>query len=143
MVCLEDTSFRDARAHVRGDLGVCMEPLLLVSRDPLPASPGGSRPPPSGLSVFRSDAHSSSLLSDSPFLGHHLSGPGGLGPGGTIGPPSHTGLLNYIYVDRALNLFNSFVGLGRGVSGLMEMPILSPFMLCLEVLASTTWTTTW
>jgi hypothetical protein len=40
-------------------------------------------------------------------LGHHLSGPGGLGPGGTIGPPSHTGLLNYNCVRLALNLFCS------------------------------------
>jgi hypothetical protein len=55
----------------------------------------------------RSEAHSSSLLSDSPCLGHHSSGPGGLGPGGTIGPPPHTGRLDYVYVDRALNLFRS------------------------------------
>ena len=47
------------------------------------------------------------FLSDSPCLGHHLSGPGGLGPSGTIGPPSHTGRLNYICVGRALNLFRS------------------------------------
>jgi hypothetical protein len=46
-------------------------------------------------------------LSASPFLGHHSSGPGGLGPGGTIGPPSHTGLLDYNCVDRALNLLIS------------------------------------
>ena len=46
-------------------------------------------------------------LSDSPCLGHHLSGPGGLGPGGAIGPPLHTGLLDYNSVRLALNLFCS------------------------------------
>ncbi len=56
---------------------------------PPPASLGGYTPPPSGLSDLRSDAHSSSLLSDSPCLGHHLfswgRAPclGGRGPPGT------------------------------------------------------------
>ena len=38
----------------------------LPGSDPLPASLRGLKPPPSGLSVFRSEAHTSSLLSDSP-----------------------------------------------------------------------------
>jgi len=45
-------------------------------RDPLPASLGGFTPPPSGLSVFRSDAHTSPF-SASPCLGHHISAGGG------------------------------------------------------------------
>ena len=45
---------------------------MFLDGDPLPASPGGSRPPPSGLSDLRSDAHSSSfhrvpILGASPF----------------------------------------------------------------------------
>jgi len=35
-------------------------PPAVGGYDPLSASPGGLTPPPSGLSVFRSDAHSSS-----------------------------------------------------------------------------------
>jgi hypothetical protein len=49
----------------------------LPGSDPLPASLGGSTPPPSGLSDLRSDAHTSSLPSDSPSLGHHVSAGGG------------------------------------------------------------------
>ena len=63
--------------------------LTRSSRDPLPASLGGSTPPPSGLSVFRSDAHSSSI-NRIPMLGaSHFSwrGPaclGGKDPLGTV-----------------------------------------------------------
>ena len=42
-----------------------------------------------------------------PVLGASQFRAGGLGPGGTIGPPSRTGLIDYNCVDRALNLLIS------------------------------------
>jgi hypothetical protein len=54
--------------------------LTRSSRDPLPASLGGFTPPPSGLSVLRSDARTSSIYRI-PMLGASLSSAGG-------GPPA-------------------------------------------------------
>jgi len=54
--------------------------LTRSSRDPLPASLGGFTPPPSGLSVLRSDARTSSLYRV-PMLGASHSSAGG-------GPPA-------------------------------------------------------
>jgi len=47
------------------------------------------------------------FLSDSPFLGYHLSGPGGLGSGGTIGIslPTPAPLHLLLVVTLALYLF--------------------------------------
>jgi Na+/H+ antiporter NhaD/arsenite permease-like protein len=71
-------------------LGWNVFPFFWGMSDPLPASLGGITPPPSGLSDLRSEAHTSPL--SVPMLGASLiSGPGGLGSGGTIGLPSHTG----------------------------------------------------
>jgi len=77
-----------------------------VGRDPLLASLRGFTPLPSGLSVFRSDARTSSF-SASPRLRHHSSGPGGLGSGGTIGIflPTPAPLHSLLVVALALYLF--------------------------------------
>jgi hypothetical protein len=94
-------------------IGAFLEHLKRVLEDGVTPSPHPQRPslvpgPPRAVCRFsRSEAHSSSFYRVPIPWGIIFSGPGGLGPGGTIGPPSHTGLLDYNCVDRALNFLIS------------------------------------
>jgi hypothetical protein len=62
----EMRSIASSSLTVKSVDGVFEKLSRFVGRDPLPASLRGFTPLPSGLSDLRSDAHSSSLLSDSP-----------------------------------------------------------------------------
>jgi hypothetical protein len=83
------------------------DPHSALKRARFPPHPREALRLPRAVCRFSARTRTPHLPIGSPSLGHHSSGPGGLGPGGTIGPPSHTGLLGCNCANRALNLLIS------------------------------------